>query len=238
MSDRGADVSELHQRLLEAGETVAADDLRDSFFGPSTRTAVLDFQASHLDATGRPLRQDGVVGPVTMAALGDPRAPTERFLMDGWHGDPASATPRLRPALVAAINEIGVKEEPPGSNRGPRVDDYQGPDWLGSPWCALFVSWCYGHVEGGSPFGVKASALKLKDWGSQHGLLFTSGVESVPIQAGDIGIILRPGGRGHVELVVAAEVPGRPLSLVGGNVGNAVRGTVRERTQFTAFVRP
>jgi hypothetical protein len=235
LGDRGPQVGTVHQFLIEAGETLEAGDLRDGFFGASTRLAVLDFQSSHLDARGKPLAQDGVVGPITFAALADPRAPTERFLADGWRGEPSTASAYARPAVAAAIEEIGTKEEPPGSNRGPRVDVYCGKDWLGVPWCALFVSWAWKHADGGSPFGVKASALKLRDWGAKHGKLVGGSARLVP---GDIGIILRAGGRGHVELVVAPEIDGQPLSLVGGNVGNCVRGTVRERSQFTAFLRP
>jgi hypothetical protein len=49
---------------------------------------------------------------------------------------------------------------------------------------------------------------------------------------------MRAQGRGHVELVIGKETPGEKLRLVAGNVGNAVRGTVRERSQFTCIVRP
>jgi hypothetical protein len=42
-----------------------------------------------------------------------------------------------------ASAELGVQESPRGSNRGPRVDDYQRATWLKpadwGPWCAAFV---------------------------------------------------------------------------------------------------
>jgi hypothetical protein len=48
-------------------------------------------------------------------------------------------------AVVIAGRELGVKEEPAGSNSGPRVREYQNstnPGVTGFPWCASFVTWC------------------------------------------------------------------------------------------------
>lgn len=48
--------------------------------------------------------------------------------------------------LQIALAEVGVEEQPRGSNRGPRVDQYQAAtnlapkDW--GAWCAAFVCWC------------------------------------------------------------------------------------------------
>lgn len=51
-------------------------------------------------------------------------------------------------ALRIAVKQVGVKEQPAGSNRGPMVDKYQDADGLtnpnyGYPWCASFVNWCF-----------------------------------------------------------------------------------------------
>lgn len=231
----GAAVGALQQSLIEAGETIDQQELRQAFFGPSTKIALLDFQASHLTIDGHPLVVDGIAGPRTLDALAAPMMPREVFIADGWEGDIVSApNDEARAAVAVAIAEIGTKEDPTGSNRGPRVDMYEGADWLGSPWCALFVSWCWGRAPGGSPFGILASALKLRDWAATHGALLAGGDDLLP---GDIGVILRAGGRGHVELVVGCLFDDK-ISLVGGNVGNAVRGTVRAPDAFTAFLRP
>jgi len=43
-----------------------------------------------------------------------------------------------------ARREVGVREEPKDSNRGPRVDEYQKADWIdgvGYAWCASFICW-------------------------------------------------------------------------------------------------
>lgn len=235
LGSNGKDVGELHQLLLEAGEQIDAGELRTQMFGPSTKVAVLEFQSSHVDPKGRPLTQDGVVGPITLASLKNPREPVERFTVDGWRYDLNEARPQERPVVEAAVREIGVKEDPPGSNRGPRVDVYTGEQWYGAPWCALFCAWAWKHAEGGSPFGVKASAYKIRAWGAEQSKIIGAMDKARP---GDIGVIMRAAGRGHVELVIGLEMMGEPLRLVGGNVGNAVRGTVRERSQFTCIVRP
>lgn len=235
VGDHGSDVGLVQQMLIEAGETIDQQELDQALFGPSTKTAVLDFQSSHIDVNGRPLTTDGLVGAITLAVLRSPRTPTETFLASGWFSDVSTAGPEAAVAVLAAIGEIGTKEDPDGSNRGPRIDQYEGPDWLGSPWCALFLSWAWAKAPNGSPFGVLASALKMHDWGVKNSCLVSSTDLALP---GDIGIILRAGGRGHVEMVVAKEVSGTSLSLVGGNVSNSVRGTVRTRSAFSCLMRP
>lgn len=44
-----------------------------------------------------------------------------------------------------ATAEIGVRESPRNSNRGPRVDAYKAATWLPAnqawPWCAAFICW-------------------------------------------------------------------------------------------------
>ena len=49
-------------------------------------------------------------------------------------------------AVEVATREVGVAEDPPGSNRGPRVQTYQAATTLagtGWPWCAAFVQWVW-----------------------------------------------------------------------------------------------
>lgn len=229
----GEAVGQLQQQLLEAGESIDAAELNTQAFGPSTLAAVLDFQASHLGPDGHALGRDGIVGPATAAALRDPHAITIGFCAPGWA--PGAFPEQVVQVCSAAVGEIGAVEVPLGSNRGPRVDQYEGPDWLGSPWCALFASWCWAKAAAGSPFGVLASAYKLNEWGAQHGRLLAATDKAQP---GDLALFLRAGGHGHVEIVVSTEVDGAPLSLVGGNVSNSVRGTVRPRSSFTAVLRP
>lgn len=51
-----------------------------------------------------------------------------------------------RQALITvATSQIGVRENPLGSNRGPEVDKYNlaGGGSLRDPWCASFTAWCF-----------------------------------------------------------------------------------------------
>ena len=62
-----------------------------------------------------------------------------------------------------ALKEVGVREVPINSNRGPRVEEFQKyvGGWLvGAAWCAAFVSWCFGQVyPGANPAGKQSSAV-------------------------------------------------------------------------------
>jgi len=235
LGSSGKDVGETHQLLLEAGEQIDAGELRTQTFGPSTKTAVLDFQSSHVDPKGHPLTQDGVVGPVTLASLKNPREPVERFTAAGWRIDLNECRQQERVVVEHAVGEIGQKEDPPGSNRGARIDLYTGKEWYGAPWCALFVSWAWQYAEGGSPFGKLASALKIRSWAAEKGKIIGAMDKARP---GDIGIIMRAQGRGHVVLISGLEMLGEPLRCIEGNCGNAVRATLRDRSVFTCLVRP
>jgi hypothetical protein len=55
---------------------------------------------------------------------------------------PQNVNPQVRRALEFALTNIGVCEDPPGSNRSPEIDtwakEFDSP--LGSRWCALAVA--------------------------------------------------------------------------------------------------
>jgi lysozyme family protein/peptidoglycan hydrolase-like protein with peptidoglycan-binding domain len=123
----------------------------DSDFGNLTEYALRLFQARSADETGQPLEIDGIVGPKTWGALFAPGT------------TPRPNTPSPPPSnLVAAVldiagEQVGVREHPAGSNRGPEVDQYiravgLDPTQDSYPWCMCFVYWCYKqaaeHVNG------------------------------------------------------------------------------------------
>ena len=72
-------------------------------------------------------------------------------------------------ALQVAESQVGVTEQPPGSNDGPQIALYrtaaQGA-YAGAPWCAYFVSWC--AAEAGAPIGSQGQGLgsvaEITDW--------------------------------------------------------------------------
>ena len=220
-------VGNLHQALLEAGCAIDKGELERGEDGPSTRVAVETFQRAH------GLAVDGICGPKTWLELkGGNKRERERYTAPGWRCYPSEARAEVRPVLIAAVGEIGVCEDPPGSNRGPRVDQYGGGT-SGTAWCAHFVSWCFAYAEGGSPFGHVASVYKLGLWAAGAKRLLRPGEIVSP---GDLWCALRSDYHGHVEIVGG----GTPdaLSCIGGNSRSAVRGNVRRAADATIIVRP
>jgi lysozyme family protein len=136
----GSDVTKLQLRLNALG--IPGIGGADSDFGDRTETAVRLFQARTTDESGAPLEIDGIVGAKTWAALfGTQLAPVS--------APPPPAGSLLERALAVASSQVGVREVPLGSNRGPQVDQYLnavGPGLLGEPWCMAFVYWCFAQA--------------------------------------------------------------------------------------------
>ena len=91
------------------------------------------FQARFPDGDGQPLKIDGVVGTITWEAMfgeGEGAAPAEEAALE-----------LCGAALGVARTQIGVREDPPGSNNGREVAAYLDAVGLppGNAWCAAFV---------------------------------------------------------------------------------------------------
>ena len=87
-------------------------------------------------------------------------------------------TPVRRRALDRARRYIGVAEEPPGSNSGPRTGPFKGKidEWLtkaaaqpGEPWCAAFAYSMLLLVDVKLPIQYPASVGSWIDWANEHG---------------------------------------------------------------------
>ena len=227
----------VQQALLEAGYSIEAGELTSGTFGDSTYIAVRDFQAHHVDRTGHALVEDGIVGDETLYALMHPQGPAaDVYRAPSWYFDRNQVREAVAPVLDAAVAQIGVHEEPDGSNRGPVVDQFTGftGDGDGPPWCLYFVSWCFARAAGGAPFGTIGSAWGMFNWGQKQGRILSS--SDYP-QPGDVGLILRNDEHGHGFLLAADLGDGR-WCTVEGNASNAVRGLVRPRSMLAAIVRP
>lgn len=147
-------------------------------------------------------------------------------------------------ALIVAAQEVGVREDPPGSNRGPRVDEYiraagLDPDRGSYPWCACFVSWAVRAASAGwaQPVAFRPSASCARMVKLNRSLLIDEP------EVGCVFVHLRPDGKGHTGFVVQLLDDGRLHTLegntdsAGSRTGGEVRHQVRERAYVTHYLR-
>lgn len=148
-------------------------------------------------------------------------------------------------ALSIALGEVGEKEDPPGSNRGPRVDVYVKAAGLdpqgGYPWCACFVSWAIREamLRMGGPYRWRGSA-------SVANLLKRNRFAAVPLpRPGDVFIHLGDGNSGNHCGFVTAVSAGGALATLEGNTdvhGSRTGGQVMHQNRpahyADAFLRP
>ena len=187
----------------------------DGIFGEKTLQSVKEFQSKHCDEQGWPLKVDGKVGPKTWWSLD---LNLTNFVTN-------HAAMRLE-AVKIARKEIGVKEVPLGSNRGPRVEEYLKSVCLGPgyAWCVAFVYWCFEQsalsLNCVNPLPRTGSCID--HWTKSHGeKIITAEAVQIPqfIQPGTIFIILnRNTGHGHTGIVVG--VNGGLIQTIEGNTNS------------------
>jgi CHAP domain len=141
-------------------------------------------------------------GQALQTATGQPAGMTSLLPSGGTNGG--------RAALAAAQGEVGVAEQPPGSNDSPRIAQYRQAT-AGSgvgPWCAYFVSWA--ARQAGTPIGDQGQGYGSVDavwaWGERTGRAMPA-TGTVP-QSGDlivwdehIGIVESVGPDGSINTV-------------------------------------
>jgi hypothetical protein len=123
-------------------------------------------------------------------------------------------------ALAAAQAEVGVAEQPPGSNDGPRIAEYRSAT-AGSgvgPWCAYFTSWAAAQAgvplgEAGQGFG---SVGALYGWAQRTGRATPAGTGVQPTP----GDLIVWGGH-HIGIVESVDGDGS-IHTIEGNSSNAV----------------
>jgi hypothetical protein len=187
----------------------------DGEFGEKTLRSVKEFQSKYCDEQGCPLKVDGKVGPKTRWSL-------EQNL-NNLINSPAAL--RLE-AVNIARKEIGVKEVPLRSNRGPRVEEYLKSVCLGPgyAWCVAFVYWCFEQSAASlnrvNPLPRTGSCID--HWTKSPGKkIITAEAVQIPqfIQPGTIFIILnRKTGHGHTGIVVG--VNGGYIQTIEGNTNS------------------
>ena len=230
-SEDTASVKRIQQRLqdlgyTQPGKTGGTEPLgADGLFGQDTADAVELFQVRHTDAHGAPLTVDGEVGPETWAAL---FGAVTLHVSKSRGGD----SPILDAVLDVASEEVGVLEEPPGSNRGKRVQEFQRTVGVspGDPWCVAFVYWCFKQAAEeakiNNPMEKECRTGGVLDlWNRARGAKNVAAVgtdqaldDPSLLKPGMVFIISTGGGHGHTGLV--SRVVGDRLETIEGNTND------------------
>jgi hypothetical protein len=173
---------------------------------------------------------DQIVAPKPPASTGgSPSAGFLTALNDGIQRGSSLAGPAAAPAaqgtggagaLAAAQSQVGVSEQPPGSNDGPQIAEYRTAT-AGSgvgPWCAYFTSWAASQAgvplgEAGQGFG---SVSALYGWAQRTGRATPAGPGVQP----NPGDLIVWGGE-HIGIVESVD-PDGSIHTIEGNSSNAV----------------
>jgi hypothetical protein len=191
----------------------------DGDFGEGTQNAVFHFQARNSSPNGKPLPIDGEVGEATWAALFGAGAvfSTQAF-------NPSASMRDL--VIDIAGSQIGVVEQPRGSNRGPEVDVYIKSTGLNPaddsyPWCVCFLHWVFEQaaklkgVE--NPLPKTAGVIALWNLGlhTEAQVVRKSDAGPKTVKPGMVFMLNLGGGKGHAGLVI--EVRGDHIVTIEGN---------------------
>lgn len=211
-------IPEIKRRLNDALATDGARPLdeRNPIYGPTTAQAAQLFQARHVDAAGRPLRQDGEIGALTWAALfetGD-----HEYAYDG-----PTALLRRAVDIAGAEADAGIREIPRNSNRGPRVEAYLQSVGLGPgySWCAAFVYWCFAQAAGTGASPLVKTGGCIDHWirSEKAGARRIRAAEAVGnpglLRPGHIFIMDHGKGLGHTGII--ERISGGLLHTIEGN---------------------
>ncbi len=217
-------VTTIQHRLNEVGCGPIAET--GIFDVETTKRAVKLFQARFTDTTGMPLVIDGEVGSFTWGAMfGGVSVPSS---------SPTSSlsSPLAKAAIEFAVTQIGVRERPLGSNRGPEVDKYLravglNPAGGSFAWCVAFTHFCY--LSAAESLGRENPHIKtagvLDHWnlaGRKPGVIRITRTQAVSdpglVKPGSLFIIDFGGGHGHSGMVL--ETASSRLTTIEGNTND------------------
>jgi hypothetical protein len=132
--------------------------------------------------------------------------------------------------LNLARSQLGVAENPLGSNSGTPYHAWYGSESQGWQWCAIFVDWVFHHIDPALVHGLKSAySGDFLTVGSRHG-------EEVPAPIPGAIAIMDYGDGGitdHIGIVEA--VSGGYMALIEGNHNNRVERVTRAINGSTRF---
>jgi lysozyme family protein len=219
--DRGtidkAVVATLQQRLNQVG--CGPIDV-NGVFDEGTQYAVMLFQMRHTDLFGRDLESDGAVGSLTWGALFGEKTVPEIVTN--------ATSDLLSKAVSVAATQIGVLEQPIGSNCGPQVEQYQAAVGVdkGEPWCAAFAFWCFQQaaisLKRANPIIRTGSVVEHWNLAREKGVpvVMTEAARQNPelLRPGMLFIMATGGGTGHTGIV--ERIIGGRLVTIEGNTND------------------
>lgn len=164
-------------------------------YGETTAQCVANYQASHQ------IQKNGMVGQQTWNSL--------------FHIEPAPPPSTLigpdalswaKGEQLSGPNTYGVMEDPPSSNCGDRVEEYQaaGGQPPGVAWCMCFCMWCLKKAASGKgvkmPIPTSGSCSYVYNWARDNGKLVYAP------QPGDLFLVIG-GETGHFHTGFVATSP-------------------------------
>jgi hypothetical protein len=183
----------------------------NSLFDPKAVTAPAATAVSTPQVSGANASFASLMGQATGATAPPAAAPA------------AGGTSAGQAMLDLAGQEVGVAEQPPGSNDSPRIAQYRQAT-AGSgvgPWCAYFVSWAARGA--GVPIGDQGqgfgSVSDVWSWAQQSGKAIQPGTR--PPQPGDLIVW---GGR-HIGIVESVDAAGSIHTIEGNSSDQVSRRT-------------
>ena len=148
----------------------------------------------------------------------------------------SAPSPLTKAAIEFAGSQVGILEDPLGSNRGPEVDDYLravglNPVGHSFPWCVAFTHFCY--LQAADQLSVANPHIKtagvLDHWNKAGG---TAGVVRVTtaqamedpslVKPGSLFILATGGDAGHSGMVIST-ANGRLETIEGNTNDNGSR---------------
>ena len=158
----------------------------------------------------------GTAGSEAVTGVDGSSPASFQSILQTAQASPSGGTP---PIVAVAEREIGVTEQPPGSNDGPRIAVYRSavPGGGVGPWCAYFVSWC--ARQAGVPLGDNGQGFAAVDdlwaWAQRTGRAVVNGPGVQP-RPGDLVVFHE-----HVGIVEAVR-PDGTIQTIEGNTSNSV----------------
>ena len=221
-------VKKIQHRLNSVGCGPIPED--GVFDKEKTEKAVKLFQARFPDVTGRPLEIDGKVGSLTWGVM---------FGASTTPSNSAAPSPLTKAAIDFAVTQIGVMENPIGSNRGPDVDRYLSavglnPAGSSFAWCVAFTHFCY--LKAAENTGLQNPHIRtagvLDHWnkaGTKPKVLRITSARAVAdpglVKPGSLFVIDLGQGLGHSGMVIEV-ANGRLVTIEGNTNDNGSRNGI------------